>query len=337
MGGCGLMRPHATAYLACPSCGGALELAAEQTADDGHVMEGTLVCRSCGSRWPVRGGVPRLVREAEASAVATAARFATEWQIFGEIEERYRRQFLDWIAPFGPQDFKDKVVLEGGCGKGRHTRLLAEWGARAVVAVDLGDAVDVAFANTRDLDNVHVVQMDLVEPAIAPAFDVAVSVGVLHHLPDPERGFRALVSRLRPGGRVITWTYGLEGNEWIVRVVNPVRTNVTSRLPSNVLMALTWPLAAIVWAAALAARRLGRRAASIPAGAYLAYIGAFPFREVHHIVFDQLTPPIAWYLPRGEIDAWYRRAGLERITLEHHNRTSWRGSGTVPETAGVSS
>ena len=35
-----------------------------------------------------------------------------------------------------------KVVLEGGCGKGRHTKLAAEWGAAEVVGIDLGDGVE---------------------------------------------------------------------------------------------------------------------------------------------------------------------------------------------------
>jgi SAM-dependent methyltransferase len=37
-------------------------------------------------------------------------------------------------------------------------------------------------------------------PSGAPAFDLVICSGVLHHLADPERGFRALLSSLKPRG-----------------------------------------------------------------------------------------------------------------------------------------
>ncbi len=60
------------------------------------------------------------------------------------------------------------------------------------MALDLGGAIEVAFARTRHLPNAHVVQADLVHPPVRRCFDVALSVGVLHHLPDPRAGFEAL-------------------------------------------------------------------------------------------------------------------------------------------------
>src|SRR4030095_545780 len=109
------------------------------------------------------------------------------------------------------------------CGKGRHTALSAEFGAKAIVSLDLSEAVEAAFANTRHLENAHIAQADLTRPPVKRVFDYAFSIGVLHHLPDPERGFRALVSRLKPGGSISAWVYGREGNGWIVHIVTPTR------------------------------------------------------------------------------------------------------------------
>jgi SAM-dependent methyltransferase len=47
------------------------------------------------------------------------------------------------------------------------------------------------------------------------------SIGVLHHLPEPVVGFRALASLLRPGGRFVAWCYAREGN--VLALVDPVR------------------------------------------------------------------------------------------------------------------
>ena len=59
--------------------------------------------------------------------------------------------------------------------------------ARDIVAVDLSEAVDLAFAATRGIENAHVIQADIYHLPLRAVFDYAFSVGVLHHLPDLRR------------------------------------------------------------------------------------------------------------------------------------------------------
>jgi SAM-dependent methyltransferase len=249
------------------------------------------------------------------------------------LDDRYRAQFLDWIRPVSQEFFRGKTVLEGGCGKGRHTALAAEFGASDVVAIDLSEAAEVAYANTGQHPAVHIVQADLNHPPVRQAFDYAFSVGVLHHLPEPERGFQALVSRIKPGGHISAWVYGREGNGWIVHLVSPVRENVTARLPHQLLRPVanvaTVPLflAARLLYSPTAGTAIGRR---LPYGDYIRYIAPLPFREHRTIVFDHLVAPVAFYLRRDEFAAWFDRAGLDDIRIEHHNANSWRGFARVP-------
>ena len=85
--------------------------------------------------------------------------------------------------------------------------------------MDLSDAVETAFAATRALENVHIVQADIYHLPFPRIFDYAFSVGVLHHLPDPLRGFKSLASKVKQGGHLSAWVYGAENNEWITRWV----------------------------------------------------------------------------------------------------------------------
>lgn len=324
------MRERLLAYLACTGCGAPLSLQADERDGD-HVMEGTLTC-DCGRTFPVRGGVPRMAGGVPELEVRTAQAFGYEWTRYNELADRYRKQFLDWIRPVDAGFFEGRAVLEGGCGKGRHTALAAQFGAKDVVAVDLGHAVDAAFANTRHLPNAHIVQADLKQPPLRRAFDFAFSIGVLHHLPDPEEGFRALVSRVKPGGSVSAWVYGRENNGWIVHVVSPLREHVTSRMPHAILdglsAAITVPLflATRLVYGPTGGRLLGM---GLPYGEYLSYIAPFPYREQRSIVFDHLVAPVAYYIPRDEFAAWFERAGLEDTRIEHHNGNSWRGHAQV--------
>ena len=188
--------------LACPTCRDVLDIHPE-TLDGAEVITGNLVCQDCASTFPIVRGVPRFLSGSlDAELQATAAAFGYEWIHYSKLTEADKKEFLSWIAPLTPPDFNDRVVLDAGCGKGRHIYLAAQFGARTVIGVDLSDAVDAAFRNTRNLENVHVVQADISNLPFKAVFDLAYSIGVVHHLPVPKSGFRALASYVKPGGRV---------------------------------------------------------------------------------------------------------------------------------------
>jgi SAM-dependent methyltransferase/uncharacterized protein YbaR (Trm112 family) len=334
------VKPSLLDYLACPSCRGRLDLSAS-ASQGAEVMEGRLRCRGCGADYPVRRGVPRFVEPLGAGvSSATASAFGWEWKTFSRIDDHHEKQFLDWIAPAGPETFRGRIVLEGGCGKGRHTRLASRYGAAAVIGVDLSEAADVAFDNTRGEPAAHIVQADLLRLPLRPAScDYAFSVGVLHHLPDPSAGFHAIAGAVRPGGAVSVWVYGAENNGWIANVVSPLRVALTSRLPPGLLHMLSFLLAAPLWLLLVLAYRPARRERRawlrrfLFYYPYLGYISGFPFREIHAIVHDHLAAPIAHYLRRDQVEQWYRSVGARDAVIEWHNENSWRGYGLLPAAA----
>jgi SAM-dependent methyltransferase len=321
------VRLAALPLLACPACRAALLLADRAPAADGHVVTGSLACAAlgCGARYPIAGGVPRLLPPGTAPLVAaTADRFGSQWKIFDHMAPHQEEWLRAWLEPIGPAEIRGRVVFEAGCGKGRHSVVVGGWGARDLVALDLSEAVDVAFAHARALENVHVVQGDLLAPPVpAGRFDLAFSIGVLHHLPDPKAGFDALRAQVRLGGRVAIWVYGRESNEWIVRFVSPARERLTARLPPGLLYWATLPPSAGL---AAAARLWPRR---LPYGAYMRRLAGLPVREVHNIVFDQLVTPVAHYLPEDEVRRWLAAPDLTEVRLAHHNGNSWRASARI--------
>jgi uncharacterized protein YbaR (Trm112 family) len=132
------MKERLTEYLACPSCQASLVVSEIKEKDGIEIMEGRLSCSGCGRNFPIVRGVPRFADHAdlEAGKAATAFSFGWQWTHFTQDDQRYERQFLGWLNPVRPEFFKDKVVLDAGCGKGRHTLLAAAWGAREVISID---------------------------------------------------------------------------------------------------------------------------------------------------------------------------------------------------------
>lgn len=323
--------------LACPTCGGDLKLKAESN-DAGEILKGELSCASCQATYPIRDGVPRLLPPQLSMVVQkTAAAFGWQWREFVEMHDEYEAQFLDWIHPMQPAFFRDKLVLDAGCGIGRHAYYAAHYGAREVVAMDISAAVDTAYENTGALPNMHVVQGDIYNPPFkrreqGGPFDFVFSIGVLHHLPEPEAGFKSLLRFINPGGAIFVWVYGRENNALVHRFINPLRKTVTSRIAPSALPVIAWPMTVVMQGllkGVYAPLHGTRLFASLPSHDYLYSISGFNFRRNYNIVFDHLVAPVAFYLSREEFEAWFRAAELHDVRISWRNQNSWRGFGYV--------
>jgi SAM-dependent methyltransferase/uncharacterized protein YbaR (Trm112 family) len=332
------MKPILLDYLVCPDCQTALDCQVITEVDQ-DIETGQLTCPHCRVIYPIVRGIPRFVttdRPLTGDNIKTADAFGWQWQKFHELHADYQNQFLDWIDPIQPDFFQNKVVLDAGCGNGRFSLVSSQFGAKLVLAIDASEAVEAARENARPFPNVQVIQADLLRlplrqnrPTQAAQVDFIFCIGVLHHLDEPQVGFKALVRHLQPQGTIFAWVYGRETNGWLVNWVNPIRTTLTSRLPRQVLYAFSWaitvglhPLVKLVYHPA--SPWLRRK---LPYGDYLAWLGQFGFYHNHHVVFDHLSAPVAFYLRRQEFEAWFHNAGLNLIDLSWRNQNSWRGHG----------
>ena len=92
------------------------------------------------------------------------------------------------VAGFGPRRRPSSLALAGGAGNRhrfqRHQRRHTD-----------------ALKRKHGLDNLEVHQLAVTEVGkLGATFDQIVCTGVLHHLPDPDAGLRALREVLAPGG-----------------------------------------------------------------------------------------------------------------------------------------
>src|SRR6266508_650196 len=190
--------------IRCPACQGRLK----QTSAEVNVAHWQ--CSQCNEEFPVIGGIPRMLlsplREAllgngaadgdDARQVRTALSFGFEWTRFPEMYDEWDDVFLKYMQPHQREFFQGKNVLDAGCGNGRFAYHAAKSGAE-VWAIDLGPAIEVARRNTESVRGVQVVQADLHHPPFAfESFDFIYSIGVLHHLPNPEAAFQNLLRYL---------------------------------------------------------------------------------------------------------------------------------------------
>lgn len=297
-----------TALLACPRCRGPLAVDGSdlpQNADP--IQTGFLRC-SGGHRFPIERGVPRLLPDAASAPTApdVCAAFERQWRHFG----RLRRIFGKDPAAMGRNLvnarmgtrirapwYRDRTVLDAGCGHGRYLRAFADLGAR-VVGVDVGEGPLLAGVPTDD-PRLHLVQGDVLSlPVRDGAVDLAFCDGVLHHTPDPRRGFDELARVVKPGGAVYVWLYPQEGR--LREAVFGAARAVTTRLPGAALRTLCFALA--------------------PLTAFVrSYSGTkFPratWAECAQVVHDWLAPRLQSHHTVEEVSGWAAAAGLVDVEV----------------------
>ena len=247
-------------------------------------------------------------------ALDTSRRFGFEWDRYDGFFPHYEEQFRGWIEPLEPQDFADCDVLDAGCGMGRNAFWAARWGARSVVAVDQAElAVNSARKVLEGVPGARVERESIYEMPYEDAFDVVFSIGVVHHLEFPRRAVERLVRALRPGGRLVVWLYGHEGNEAWVRFFRTAHP-VLRRLPPALVHGLAYCVSVPIF--------LGLRL-PLPKSPYLARVCRYPFAHLHKIVFDQLLPDLAHYYRRYEVEELFAGLPLSSVAIHHNRGYSW--------------
>lgn len=306
--------------------------------DDGEAATLRCRGKACRLWYPVIRGVPRLltgslrdaairdfrrdhpdlVRELEPEEPSparpdrldelkrsTIERFGFEWTEYARFgwddpvydAQRERAVFLR-KSLLGEEDLRGKLVLDAGSGNGRYSAWAARLGGR-VFAVDLGDGVDPAAANTRDQDAIQVVQADIFTlPFDVATFDVIFSIGVLMHTGDPRRAVESLAGVLAPGGSLSVHLYG-RGNAVYEAVDRALRARTTLRsIPE--LLRFTGRLYRLRrWL-----ERLG----------LAGVIGRFVRLDPHpHCIFDWYAAPVATHHTYPEVLRWFGEMGFRVV------------------------
>jgi len=269
----------------------------------------------------------------------TVEGFGWEWHKFDDkIQDTYmtnKANFLDFIYPATEDFFEDKFVLDAGCGMGRFLKLGAEFGCSEIIGVDLSNSVDVAYRNTRELPNAHVVQADILALPFKKQFDYIFCIGVLQFMPFPKEGFSHLVKFIKEEGRISVWVYSKENNGWVIYILSPIRKYLTSRLPRSVLYVLSNFLGIILFLCLKLIykpaneNRLGLRFGKLlPYNEYLYHNCRLTYASLVSIIFDHLSPQLTVYIPREELENWFREENFTQVMITSRNNMSWRGYGT---------
>lgn len=115
--------------------------------------------------------------------------------------------------------FKNKYVLDAGCGGGRYSHAIKKLGAKKVIGVDYGDlGLKIARKNYGKNKNIIFKKGNVLNlPFKNNSFDTVFSNGVIHHTTNVKKGLAELVRVCKPGGYIWLYLYSTGGIFWYSR------------------------------------------------------------------------------------------------------------------------
>ena len=243
-------------------------------------------------------------------------RFGYEWGKYCEILPIYQEQFDRWTSPLiKKSEWKEKKFIDVGCGIGRNSFWPLIYGASEALCIDVDNrTLECAKTNLKKFKSVNIVNRSAYQINESDRFDIAFSIGVVHHLEDPKLALSNMVKSVRIGGSVLIWVYGYENNEWIVKYFNPLRNMLFSRLPISVVHFLSiFPTLFLYIYIRLTKGKTE----------YINLIRKFSFSHLRSILFDQMLPKIANYYKEEEVKFLMESVGLVDIKTNWVNEMSW--------------
>lgn len=123
---------------------------------------------------------------------------------------------LNFLSPAFLKN-KPGTILCAGCGTGEEAIALAKIFSNSKIdALDISSkSLSIAKQNIRKakLRNITLLQSSILDdlPFLSKKYDLVYSAGVIHHLADPNLGFRILTSKLNKQGKLVIMLYNSYG------------------------------------------------------------------------------------------------------------------------------
>ncbi len=150
------------------------------------------------------------LRDRECFETSYVDDFTIKWlDMMPEDYRLIRKTYLDWFFRLGLRlgDFKDKIVLDGGCGVGSVSEMIVNL-ASQIVGVELSNSINLIAKNLANHKNFLPIQASIENlPLRDKSFDIVFSHGVVHHTSNPRKSMSELWRVVKPGGKLIVWVY----------------------------------------------------------------------------------------------------------------------------------
>ena len=253
--------------------------------------------------------------------------FGHEWAAFdyseAETDDALNAQFLAYSSPINLGQFNSStsVAADFGAGSGRWTsRLLPNFST--VYALEPSDGANIVLKNKFTSEpRIKILQETVGANSIPDgSLDLAMSLGVLHHIPDTGLAIRDVASKIKSGGFFLCYLYyKLENKPLYYRGLfwtsNSLRW-VISRLPYALRRLIARAIAALIYLPLARTAKLlsstGKNVSNFP----LHHYANMPFVMIQNGALDRFGTRLEQRFSKKEITEMLSKAGFDLSTLK---------------------
>lgn len=255
--------------------------------------------------------------------------FGEQWSRFnqlghiaeGPVADAWFRQ---WLGSFDPELLRGCRVAEIGAGVGRSLLNMSRYSPAELIGYEPSECFSYLAENMRGVANCRLVNKGGHE-FYEHNLDYVLSIGVIHHIPDPLQVVRNAYASLKPNGQFVIWVYGnqLWGYVWFQRFVRIF----TQRLGDSALNWLSGLLAVTLTSYANFIERLKIRRAPLYRYLRTTFMKlSMEFRKI--VIFDQLNPGWSDYYSDTRLRELLLSGGFSSVRIEEKDGYSWTAIAT---------
>jgi SAM-dependent methyltransferase len=252
--------------------------------------------------------------------------FGKEWAKFnysdGKADGALDDQFAAYTEPIdlGIFEGSKSIAADFGAGSGRWTERLKPYFKEIYALEPSIEAVQVLKSKFENDEQIQILNQSVENNSIPDnSLDFAMSLGVLHHIPDTQLALQDVRKKLKKDGTLLCYLYyKIEDKPFhyrvIFRVVNATRF-IISRLPHFIRMLLAKFIAAFIYFPlaryAKIRKKMGRSVENIP----LHHYAEMPFVMLENDALDRFGTRLEQRFNQKEISTMLDKANFDVTTL----------------------
>lgn len=252
---------------------------------------------------------------------STIKAFTSEWNRFGSSSISHidlpGKQYFDILSE--DELSANARVLDVGCGSGRWSRYIADR-VKTIDAIDPSDSVFHSARINKDKSNIRFTQASIdCIPFDDESFDMALCLGVIHHMPNPAQALKQIAAKLKPGAKLLLYVYYNFENrgtifKFLFSIANFLRRFV-SILPDKIKFLVCDLIAMFVYMPLVFLAKATRVVAGMETFRRmpLSYYADKSFSTIRVDALDRFGTPLEKRFSKFQLKQMLREAGFEKV------------------------
>ena len=288
--------------LKCPLCNGNKKLAFKKTGTN-KKFDGVFSCAHNHTFYCKNSIIDFVEKETKVQKIYNEIWKLNTKVIFRDHLNRYENELNKYVRMPEKMNsyFKNKVILDAGCGVGRFSYLIKTYKPKLLFSVDFSKgAVLQTRANLDFSNNNIIIRADLNNlPFRKNKFDFVLSLGVIHHNRHPNKTFDKLVTLVKKNAFISIYIYKKYSLSFLQNLIRPITLKISRSKIKYFCEIFGFT---------------SSKKVKINIKRIFNSFGRLDLLGIRNITYEGLTTPFLYSYSLSEIEKWFKKNHLKIIS-----------------------